>query len=253
MSTKYEPLGRFLDQQTDFEVAVSFDEIARVLSSDLPGSARNHDAWWSNSPVIGRHNEVWLSRGWETSDLNRKAGTVKFVRSSSPRQTTRREPARRQRSTVAQTSTPLVPAPVAASNQVSLSFEWMTLGEVALDENGGLQFPSAPTDAGLYRIRINLVGLSRFYVGESQSLRGRFSNYRSGSKGQQTSHRIHMLLKEALIGGARIEVDIVTNDVELQINGVPISADLNDRATRRMIEHAAIVATGGTDVELANR
>ncbi|KTE01400.1 hypothetical protein ATE68_20460 [Sphingopyxis sp. H038] len=60
-------------------------------------------------------------------------------------------------------------------------------------------------------------------------------------------------MKDALAGGARVEVDIVTNDVAVQINGVPISTDLNDRATRRMIEHAAIVATGGIDVELANR
>ena len=127
------------------------------------------------------------------------------------------------------------------------------LGEVAFDKNGGLQFPPVTKDAGLYRIRISLDGRSRFYIGESQSLRGRFSNYRSGPKGQQTSHRIHLLLKEVITGGARVEVDIVAGDVALAINGLPISADLNDKATRRMLEHAAIVATGGSEVELANR
>ncbi|WP_156419757.1 MULTISPECIES: DUF7662 domain-containing protein [unclassified Sphingopyxis] len=250
---KYEPLGEFLDAQAGPDVVLSFDQIARVVNGGLPKSAYVHDAWWSNSPVAGRHNEVWLGRGWATSDLNRKAGTVKFVRSSLPRQIVSRERGQRRRSKIIQSSAPLAPAPVAASNHVFLSFDWMTLGEVALDGNGGLQFPTATTDAGLYRIRINLAGRSRFYVGESQSLRGRFSNYRSGSKGQQTSRRIHLLLKDALAGGARVEVDIVTNDVAVQINGVPISTDLNDRATRRMIEHAAIVATGGIDVELANR
>lgn len=253
MSKKYEPLGEFLDGQSGLEVTVSFDEIARILSSDLPRSAGVHDAWWSNSPVVGQHNGVWLRRGWEASNIDPKAGTVKFVRSSSPRQIINRGGAQRARSNAVQPLAPLVAAPVAASNQVSLSFEWMMLGQVTLDQNGGLQFPTATTDAGLYRIRINLAGRSRFYVGESQSLRGRFSNYRSGSKGQQTSRRIHLLLKDALADGARVEVDIVTNDVALQINGVPISTDLNDRATRRMIEHAAIVATGGSDVELANR
>ena len=253
MGKKYEPLGRFLDEQSGCEVAISFDEIVGILRGDLPNSARVHDAWWSNSSVTGRHNEVWLSRGWETPGLNRKGGTVRFVRWGLPRQSAGRAAAPRGRSKVVQPSAPLVPAPVAASNEVSLSFEWMMLGEVALDEKGGLQFPSVTTEAGLYRIRISLAGRSRFYIGESQSLRGRFSNYRSGPKGQQTSHRIHLLLKEVIAGGARVEVDIVASDVALAINGLPISADLNDKATRRMLEHAAIVATGGTEVELANR
>lgn len=253
MSGRYEGLGDFLDSQAGAEVAMNFDQIARLLGRDLPNSARVHDAWWSNSPVAGRHNKVWLSRGWETSGLNRKAGTIKFVRSGLRRQSIGRAVVRRDRSKAAQPSAPLFPAPVAASNKVSLSFEWMMLGEVVLDKNGGLQFPSVTTDAGLYRIRISLAGRSRFYIGESQSLRGRFSNYRSGPKGQQTSHRIHVLLKEVIAGGARVEVDIVAGDVALVINGLPVSADLNDKATRRMLEHAALVATGGTEVELANR
>ncbi len=253
MSKKYEPLGKFLDGQSGLEVTVSFDEIARILNGDLPRSAGDHDAWWSNSPVVGRHNGVWLCRGWDTSNLNRKARTVKFVRSSATRHTVKPEQRKPRRSQIVPTSDSLAPASVAAANQVSLSFEWMMLGEVVLDECAGLQFPAVTTDAGLYRIRINQAGRSRFYVGESQSLRGRFSNYRSGPKGQQTSHRIHLLLKEALAGGAQVEVDIVTSDVALQINGIPILVDLNDKATRRMIEHAAIVATGGIEVEIANR
>lgn len=64
----------------------------------------------------------------------------------------------------------------------------------------------------------------------------------------RVTHRPLRLWRE---GGRRRTFS--TNDVALQINGVTISADLNDRATRRMIEHAVIVATGGTDVELANR
>jgi len=56
-----------------------------------------------------------------------------------------------------------------------------------------------------------------------------------------------------LAEGAQIAVDIVTDGVALTINGAEISPDLADKATRWMIEHAAIVATGGTNVELANK
>lgn len=252
MSKKYAALGDYLDTQTDNEIGLSFEQIEEILRGRLPESASVYDAWWSNSPVAGRHNDVWLNRGWETVGLNRKAGTVRFVRVLSPR-TIAANPKPRTRPAIPPSSASLETAPVAASNNVMLSFEWKELGEIMLDMEGGLVFPAVTLGAGLYRIRIVLDGRSRFYVGESQSLRRRFGNYRAGPQGQKTSYRIHHLLKDALAEGAQIAVDIVTDGVALTINGAEISPDLADKATRRMIEHAAIVATGGTDVELANK
>ena len=252
MSKKYAALGDYLDTQTDNEVSLSFEQIEEILRGRLPESASVYDAWWSNSPVAGRHNDVWLTRGWETSGLDRKAGTVRFARSLSPR-TMAANPKPRTRSAIPPSSASLETAPVAASNNVMFSFEWKELGEIMLDMEGGLVFPAVTLGAGLYRIRIVLDGRSRFYVGESQSLRRRFGNYRAGPPGQKTSYRIHHLLKDALAEGAQIAVDIVTDGVALTINGSGISPNLADKATRRMIEHAAIVATGGTDVELANK
>lgn len=252
MSKKYAALGDYLDAQTDNEIGLSFEHVEEILRGQLPKSARVYDAWWSNSPVAGRHNEAWLSRGWETAGLVRKAGTVRFVRSTSPRDS-RANPKPRPPTPIPPSNPSLETAPVAASNSVMLSFEWKLLGEIILDMGGGLVFPAATLSAGLYRIRIVLGGRSRFYVGESQSLRRRFGNYRAGPSGQKTSYRIHHLLKDALAENAQIAVDIVTDGVTLTINGAEISPDLADKATRRMIEHAAIVATGGTDVELANK
>ncbi len=252
MSKKYEALGEFLEQQTSDEVSLSFDQITKIISRNLPKSADEYDVWWSNSPVEGRHNAVWLTRGWETTKLNRRARTVKFVRTGLSREIVKHKSVSRGRSVAAQPTTALSPAPVAASNHVLLSFQWMMLGNVVLDHAGGLQFPAVTANAGLYRIRIKLKEQSRFYVGESQSLRRRFSNYRAGHSGQKTSHRIHLLLKESLAAGAQIEVDIVTSDVTLEINGSVVAAEMSNKATRRMIEHAAIVATGGSDIELAN-
>ena len=253
MSKKYEALGEFLDQQTGKEVSLSFDRIAGILGAKLPKSADEYDVWWSNSPVDGRHNGVWLKRGWETASVNRKARTVKFVRVSSVRAAP--NSARSRQSSVAPhvLSAPLAPAPVAARNDIAIRFEWKALGAVTLDSASSLYFPPVAEVPGLYRLRITHKNRSEFYIGESQSLRGRFRNYRTGSKGQATSHRIHVLLKNALAAGARIEVDIVVDDIELRINGEVRSVDLTNKATRRMIEHSAIVATGGTDVEIANR
>ena len=252
MSKKYETLGEFLDRQTCDEVSLSFDRIAGILGGKLPKSADDYDAWWSNSPTEGRHNGVWLKRGWETTALNRKARTVKFVRMRSVRIAPKSTRTRQASHSSKVPSAPLSPAPVAATNHVVLSFEWMMLGDVVLDEAGGLQFPAVTADSGLYRIRIKSKAKSQFYVGESQSLRRRFYNYRAGPVGQKTSYRIHHLLKASLAAGARIEIDIVTNGVTLEINEALVAADLKNKATRRMIEHAAIVATGGSDIELAN-
>lgn len=190
-------LGDYLETQTDNEIGLSFEQIEEILRGRLPESASVYDAWWSNSPVAGRHNDVWLSRGWETVGLDRKAGIVRFVRSPSPR-TTRANPRPRAPTAIPPSSPSLETAPVAASNNVMLSFEWKMLGEITLDMEGGLLFPPVTLGAGLYRIRMVLDGRSRFYVGESQSLRRRFGNYRAGPPGQKTSYRIHPSSQECL-------------------------------------------------------
>ena len=149
--------------------------------------------------------------------------------------------------------TVLKAAPTAAAHDIALAFEWKILGNVILDANGNVAFPSVTSGAGLYRLRLDGVGRSQMYIGESVNLRRRFGNYRGPGPTQQTSLRINALLKESIATGAVIAVDIVTEDVKLSINGVQVSVDLTDKAMRRMIEHAAIVATGGTDIEIANR
>jgi hypothetical protein len=251
MSKKYAALGAFLETVTGKEITLSFRQIEEVLGESLPKSASDYDVWWSNSPVTGRHNAVWLDRGWQTADLNRKAMTVGFRRNERMAVSTGKVPVRRINASASPTL--LEVAPVAAANDISLKFEWRLLGRVGLDMTGRLGLPTVADVPGLYRLRIERDRQTQFYIGESQSLRVRFGNYRSGSKGQATSHRIHELLKSALTDGASISVDVVIGQVELVINGAPMAVDLASKETRRMIEHAAIVACGGTDIELANR
>lgn len=255
MSKVYQPLGEFLDDQISDHVALSFDQIEQIIQRKLPKSAHSYDAWWSNSPVEGRHNETWLKRGWTTCDLNRNSSTVKFVRSTLParREKPLRAKAERRANAGGEQVTILKAAPTAAAHDIALAFEWKMLGNVTLDANGSVAFPSVTSGAGLYRLRLDGVGRSQMYMGESVNLRRRFGNYRGPGPTQQTSLRINALLKETIAAGAIIAVDIVTEGVKLTINGVQVSVDVTDKAMRRMIEHAAIVATGGTDIEIANR
>ena len=252
MSRKYAALGAYLETQTGHDIHMSFGEIETILGSPLPSSANKHVAWWSNSPVQGRHNEVWLQRGWESADLNLKARTIRFHRTGAERSA---PTILRQRKTARSPMTHdnLALSPFAPTIDMVLKFEWRALGAIILDANGALSFPSVTANAGLYRIRIDGTGRPQIYIGESSSLRRRFGNYRGPGPTQQTSLRINALLKEALIAGLDIGVDIVTDGISLGINGTVLSVDLADKAARRMIEHTAIVASGGEDIDIANR
>ena len=80
---KYDPLKDYLkDLPTSLnDVTLSFDHINEILQSDLPYSANQYSAWWSNE-VNGQHVQAraWLNAGWkvESVDFNRKR--VRFIR-----------------------------------------------------------------------------------------------------------------------------------------------------------------------------
>jgi len=81
--TKYDPLRTFLEHlpTSKNDVTISFDKIAEILQSDLPYSANQYSAWWSNE-VNGQHVQAhaWMNAGWkvESVDFNRKI--VRFIR-----------------------------------------------------------------------------------------------------------------------------------------------------------------------------
>lgn len=250
MGKKYAALGEFLGSTIEDEVTLSFGQIEQIVQAALPGSASAHEAWWSNSPVAGRHNNAWLSRGWETTELNCKARTVRFRRVSVSASTLPRRGSSPVSSVV-----PVLPDPLgaAARYEIVLKFEWRALGSVDLDAGGRLRFPHCEDGPGLYRIRMTGSVRPLVYFGQSQSLNGRFGNYRAGSRGQPTSHRIHGLLKAALASGGRVDVDVATAGVTLEMGGVSVAVDLSHKASRCMVENAAIVVAGGEDIEIANK
>jgi hypothetical protein len=44
----YDPLRELLAESTESSLALSFEEIERLIGQPLPKSAHEYDAWWSN-------------------------------------------------------------------------------------------------------------------------------------------------------------------------------------------------------------
>ena len=246
----YTALTAFLDGQAGDRVALSFEQLEDIIGFPLPESARKHGVWWTNSPSSGRHNEAWLTAGWKTSNRNLKAQTIQFERIGSPSQP--EQQARQVSPSSSFDPSTLTETDFAADCAVTLQLRWQGLGAVAL-VNEKLVFPEAPKHAGLYRLTIRLGNRTTVYVGEAVNLKRRFGNYRRPGNTQQTSLRLNALLIEALGRGGAISVDIAYDNIGLSVGGEILLANLADKAVRRMIEQAAIVAHGGVDVEMLNR
>jgi hypothetical protein len=86
--SKYDPLGRFLKNQTRDFVPMTFSEIERLLNLPLPQS-KLHRAWWSNNPTNNVMTKQWLKAGYETEQVDVEAGKLVFRRVAAPSEGTR--------------------------------------------------------------------------------------------------------------------------------------------------------------------
>ena len=125
--------------------------------------------------------------------------------------------------------------------QVTVSFEWVEVGRIGLDEQGKLSFPSLPREPGMYKLAITEAdGAAATYVGEADELRRRFTHYRNPGPTQPTNKRINALLQQLLANGGRASIAIATS-ATLEMNGVSGSLDLTKKAGRLLAENAALV------------
>jgi hypothetical protein len=256
MSGKYAALTAYLESQATQCVRLSFVQIEKIIGCPLPSSARKHGVWWTNSPSPGRHNEAWLLVGWQTADRDMTDQSIAFQRNGAELGSTRRVARVRGQSRARKPvfdPAVLTASDFAADCAVALTLNWKRLGAVALSADGKLAFPAAPTTAGLYRLIVRLGNQTTIYVGEAVNLMRRFGNYRLPGNTQQTSLRINAILLEAMKGEGTVSVDIAYQNLGLTVGRNLVEADLTDKAVRRMMEHAAIVAHGGIDVEMLNR
>ena len=79
--SKYDPLTSFLRKrpQEEERIALSLDEIERVLGTALPRTAKIDRPWWANTRS-SLHALRWLDAGWKVDRVDFKAGRVTFIR-----------------------------------------------------------------------------------------------------------------------------------------------------------------------------
>jgi hypothetical protein len=78
-STKYGGLTNYLRFRGAFTstVRLTFARIDGIIGQNLPMNAYHTEQWWQNSPA-SPHAKGWLDAGWETQEVNLKAGYVVF-------------------------------------------------------------------------------------------------------------------------------------------------------------------------------
>lgn len=77
---RYGRLREYLEKSALNRLTLSFSEIETILGRALPASARNHQAWWSNSRGTHTQSGAWLDIGWRTQDVRLDSARVTFVR-----------------------------------------------------------------------------------------------------------------------------------------------------------------------------
>jgi len=83
--SKYQALNRFFKAQaTDF-LRMTFDEVEKEAGFNLPASARLHQAWWANDRDRHVQAKAWLDAGFETEQVDMKAGALVFRRVAAER------------------------------------------------------------------------------------------------------------------------------------------------------------------------
>jgi hypothetical protein len=77
---KYTKLHQFFQTQVSDFVRMTFDEVEEETGFTLPASARLHQAWWANDRARHVQAKAWLDAGFESEQVDMKAGTIAFQR-----------------------------------------------------------------------------------------------------------------------------------------------------------------------------
>jgi hypothetical protein len=77
---KYTKLHQFFQIQPSDFVRMTFDEVEEEAGFTLPASARLHQAWWANDRARHVQAKAWLDAGFESEQVDMKAGTLAFRR-----------------------------------------------------------------------------------------------------------------------------------------------------------------------------
>ena len=76
---RYANLGKYLQEQKNSLIPMTFAEVEAIVGHPLPRSAR-YQAWWSNNPSNNAMTTVWLKAGFKTEDVDMERRSVVFRR-----------------------------------------------------------------------------------------------------------------------------------------------------------------------------
>ena len=124
---------------------------------------------------------------------------------------------------------------------VMAQFDWTDVGVVRLDEAAKLVFPDLPTAPGLYRFRCASDTSPWQYIGETDNLRRRAYHYRNPGPSQWTNIRLNDLLRGEIVNGNEVAFATAT-EATIEVADVWADADLRQKAVRRSLENAALIA-----------
>lgn len=79
----YAPLAAHLEAQPadTASITLTFQEIEGILKKELPRSAYEYRAWWSNDPVKPQ-SAAWLDEGWRTRYVSMTERRLTFIRTN---------------------------------------------------------------------------------------------------------------------------------------------------------------------------
>jgi hypothetical protein len=79
---KYDPLIRYLLDETEPAAVLTFPEIETILGSSLPKSARTYREWWGNEKPGGSHvqSQAWQAAGCSVDNVDFVRERVTFRR-----------------------------------------------------------------------------------------------------------------------------------------------------------------------------
>lgn len=240
---KYDGLRHFLEEAATDRATYSFAEVGDTVGG-LPPSASDHREWWANSS--SPQARAWLAAGFRVEMVNVSSKVVRFARTDQFRS---QPPLGEPRNAV-----PSPPTPPAASMPRTFDLvvrgSWHDAGGIAIID-GALSFPTVPAAPAVYRFVFKTSDdVESVYVGESVDVRRRMRNYRRPSPRQQTSTRIHYLLRARLEDGESVTLGLL-DDIGLQ-GERRFQAELASKAIRVLVEHAALVTLADAGYEVHN-
>lgn len=89
---KYEPLQQFLSEMNAPSLRLNFRDIEAMIGVELPKSAAEYEAWWSNNENGHSHARSWLRAGWRTAGVDLAKRSVTFERQPGAARTLKRDP-----------------------------------------------------------------------------------------------------------------------------------------------------------------